>query len=737
LLQSWLVKAGDQVRPLQIVAVVWGPWKDVDGENKQQGTTQPVSIVSPTENTLLELVPLAGSQESWGSASSQQTEDNDGTSAGGACSTNQAYLQPCNNNNNPTTTGQPNDGVNYMGLRLPDKMAGKVSCLLVDEHEWIAPQQVVLYVDMCDHKVQFNGNCAICGLEMDIYCSTSPVDSPRDYGWTRSPSTLVEPQPFQLVPSQQQHLNPAYTHPKLRVSRNELEMVERENTLRLLKRRKLSLVLDLDNTLIHATMMRMAGHCPGDDVDICWKKKMDIYELDVDGSISLVKLRPNVRQFLENIQQKYELHIYTMGSRCYADAIAALLDPTGVLFQRRVVSRDDFSEGMMNRKNLRRIFPCDDSMVIIVDDREDVWLDPNQGRVVPNLIRARPYLFFSQEDASSMNGKEHANDGAWKKKKNNNAVQDNEALDHENAFHTFTENDENYLDRLEQLLMEMHRRFFEQLDAIQDESIASPLSWKRDVKWILSSMRHDVLKNCYISFTGVFRLEDTPRSSSIWRLAEEFGAVCSEKITKHTTHLVVDRQRGLHTGKTKYAMQRGDIFVVTLEWLETSMQFYWRANELQFAVHSPSHFSCLCSDDLEQYRQWMEQRHQQWMQNEEESTENHHGKPWKRRKTAYSSSSSSSSNSSTSQKGPSTSVLVDVVASDGQAKKREDRWLDEEETWGEEEEENTRNNNNNEDDDGKESQQQQQEEKRLRKMASYLALELEKELHDSLCMFGK
>jgi hypothetical protein len=45
----------------------------------------------------------------------------------------------------------------------------------------------------------------------------------------------------------------------------------------------------------------------------------------------------------------------------------------------------------INFKNLKRIFPCDDSMVVIVDDREDVWMTPDR-RVSANLIKITPCI---------------------------------------------------------------------------------------------------------------------------------------------------------------------------------------------------------------------------------------------------------------------------------------------------------------------------------------------------------
>lgn len=76
-----------------------------------------------------------------------------------------------------------------------------------------------------------------------------------------------------------------------------------------------------------------------------------------------------------------------MGSRSYAHAIVKLFDPDGRLFHDRILSRDD-NEIIENRKKLDRIFPTDDRMVLVIDDRADVWSD------CKNLVRVPAYTFF-------------------------------------------------------------------------------------------------------------------------------------------------------------------------------------------------------------------------------------------------------------------------------------------------------------------------------------------------------
>ncbi|KGG50351.1 hypothetical protein DI09_75p110 [Mitosporidium daphniae] len=168
-------------------------------------------------------------------------------------------------------------------------------------------------------------------------------------------------------------LDPPCTHDV-----QEAQRLERATAARLIKARKLSLVVDLDQTLVHATTSSLVDswfieNKPASE-SLC--KEMDIHRViledDESGIPHYIKLRNTVHGFLERISKKFELHIYTMGSHSYGLAVARLLDPTGTFF--------------FDRIELSRIFPCEDAMVLILDDRSDVWTHS------PNLIHVRPCM---------------------------------------------------------------------------------------------------------------------------------------------------------------------------------------------------------------------------------------------------------------------------------------------------------------------------------------------------------
>ncbi|KAL2014218.1 hypothetical protein VTN00DRAFT_1743 [Thermoascus crustaceus] len=232
------------------------------------------------------------------------------------------------------------------------------------------PINVVEIDEPCAHEIQFGGMCAECGKDMtEATYNTDVMDSMRA--------------PIRMV-----HDNTALT-----VSQNEATRVEEDAKRRLLASRKLSLVVDLDQTIIHATVDPTVGEWKEDKNNPNHEAVKDVraFQLVDDGPGMrgcwyYIKLRPGLEEFLQNVSKLYELHIYTMGTRAYAQNIANIVDPDRKIFGDRILSRDE--SGSLTAKNLQRLFPVDTKMVVIIDDRGDVW------KWSPNLIKVSPYDFF-------------------------------------------------------------------------------------------------------------------------------------------------------------------------------------------------------------------------------------------------------------------------------------------------------------------------------------------------------
>ncbi|KAI0593203.1 hypothetical protein F4775DRAFT_524664 [Biscogniauxia sp. FL1348] len=233
-------------------------------------------------------------------------------------------------------------------------------------------QEFVVVEETCSHEIQYAGLCAICGKDM------------KEQNWATE-SLDTERATVAMV-----HDNVALT-----VSHDQAERAEMQLQRRLLKERKLSLVVDLDQTIIHACIEPTVGEWQRDPSNPNYDAVKDVRSFQLDdgprglasGCWYYIKMRPRLAEFLEKISEIFELHVYTMGTRAYALNIAKIVDPTQKLFGNRVISRDE--NGSMTAKSLQRLFPVSTNMVVVIDDRADVW-----PRNRSNLIKVTPYDFF-------------------------------------------------------------------------------------------------------------------------------------------------------------------------------------------------------------------------------------------------------------------------------------------------------------------------------------------------------
>ncbi|KAK0550045.1 CTD phosphatase Fcp1 [Tilletia horrida] len=304
----------------------------------------------------------------------------------------------------------------------------------------------------CSHPVQVGGLCAICGVELESL--------PTEEGAGQA----------------EEAVSILHSHASLKVTRSEAARLHAQSTADLLSTRRLALIIDLDQTVIHATVdptvgewmkdksnpnnaalkdvqrFRLGmdgqpvpriskatkraradhkngtvgtnGHDPtqeseeesdkegatnekGDEAGDGEESNDDDDDDDDDeednnpalGCWYYIKPRPGLTAFLRQLSTLYELHVYTMGTRSYAASVCAIIDPDGTLFADRILSRDENSEtsaastnsaaaAAAFRKSLARLFPVDTSMVVIIDDRADVW------KWSPNLVKVVPFDFF-------------------------------------------------------------------------------------------------------------------------------------------------------------------------------------------------------------------------------------------------------------------------------------------------------------------------------------------------------
>ncbi|XP_017015320.2 RNA polymerase II subunit A C-terminal domain phosphatase [Drosophila takahashii] len=236
--------------------------------------------------------------------------------------------------------------------KYKSQRAGVVKKRLRKDGELLSKGDAILELSECIHTTVIKDMCADCGADL----------RQNENGQTSEASVPM-----------------VHTMPDLKVTQKLAQKLGHDDTRRLLADRKLVLLVDLDQTVIHTTNDTVPENIKG------------IYHFQLYGPHSPwyhTRLRPGTAEFLERMSQLYELHICTFGARNYAHMIAQLLDPDGKFFSHRILSRDECFNATSKTDNLKALFPNGDSMVCIIDDREDVW------NMASNLIQVKPYHFF-------------------------------------------------------------------------------------------------------------------------------------------------------------------------------------------------------------------------------------------------------------------------------------------------------------------------------------------------------
>ncbi|KAH7091031.1 hypothetical protein FB567DRAFT_625630 [Paraphoma chrysanthemicola] len=223
----------------------------------------------------------------------------------------------------------------------------------------------------CTHETQFGGLCVDCGEDM----------TKVDY--------LTKEQNVSRATVNLTHDNTA-----LLVSHNEAVRAEEDTKKRLLTSKKLTLIVDLDQTVIHTTCERTVAEWQADPENPNYEAVKDVqgFQLADDNIANVaanwyyVKMRPGLKAFFDRMSKLYEMHVYTMATRAYAQAIMKIIDPERKYFGDRILSRDENYTDKL--KNLTRLFYQNTAMVVIIDDRADVW------QYSPHLVRVPVFNFF-------------------------------------------------------------------------------------------------------------------------------------------------------------------------------------------------------------------------------------------------------------------------------------------------------------------------------------------------------
>lgn len=198
---------------------------------------------------------------------------------------------------------------------------------------------------------------------------------------------------------------------------NKLSVVDKD---RLLKQKKLILIVDLDQTILHSctifvSKMKLINQEEHEKrVNKILKNKKDYLYYKHENYFQYTFFRKNIKEFFEELDKYFEFHVFTMGTREYVKPIIKYLDPTGKLFGSRIKAREDYKLANNKYIELTSIFPIGDDLVCILDDRLDVWMNainviqipPFKCQIVENLNKEF-CIKDNQHYTDILNFKEH------------------------------------------------------------------------------------------------------------------------------------------------------------------------------------------------------------------------------------------------------------------------------------------------------------------------------------------
>jgi len=158
-------------------------------------------------------------------------------------------------------------------------------------------------------------------------------------------------------------------------------LMEADRKTLLSSKRKLRMILDLDETLVHSII---SDQPPSLDVQNhpCFKFS---FHLGPPIKYYHVLARPGLKEFIEEAQKYFDLFVYTNGTRPYAEKILeTFFGPINATFSGLFVRPDDTCRDLT--KKLDRGF-LNKQTAIIVDDRTDVWCAEDQ----PNIVKVEAF----------------------------------------------------------------------------------------------------------------------------------------------------------------------------------------------------------------------------------------------------------------------------------------------------------------------------------------------------------
>ena len=241
---------------------------------------------------------------------------------------------------------------------------------------WIAKYEKsdkLLILEKCNHEIFYVSLCTKCGYKK----TKNDEKNIKSYGFMKNDFLINEEKALSL---------------------------EKKRIDDYLTSKKLILLLDLDNTILHCCPFPIAVFKQEETKFLNEKYNLYISNIPIKNDLYrndsiLIKFRPYLRTFLKNIKNKYEIFVYTQATKEYASSIIQYVNmnfENDILSTTRMIPRKLNENGFAQNKSIKNVFPTQEKMILIIDDNKDVWKESGN-----NFIYIYPYRFFSEKDKAT------------------------------------------------------------------------------------------------------------------------------------------------------------------------------------------------------------------------------------------------------------------------------------------------------------------------------------------------
>lgn len=168
---------------------------------------------------------------------------------------------------------------------------------------------------------------------------------------------------------------------------------------------KSTLILDLDNTMVHAVMQRFpqgdSKFWPHMNQTVDENLMSEVFDIRIRPGYDpcIAKLRPGLRDFMLKLSSIFDIGVFTLGQYEYAEAILHIIDPEETLIADRFRARTAVPQGDGQDKHLKQlnlITGRHANRLIVLDDRRDVipheFKDSIVQAVFYNFLDSNPPL---------------------------------------------------------------------------------------------------------------------------------------------------------------------------------------------------------------------------------------------------------------------------------------------------------------------------------------------------------